>query len=456
VRSLLLVASVCAACSVVAQVEVGRELARALPELPLLRWEHVSLGQAGEPFVDTDGNGHVYVTAHIYNGVSGRGAFFASADYGASFPIAHEVMSACCDFQVRTGLGDRVYVFYMTSGINGLMCAVSDDDGLSFYQNKKVLTGPYDREWFDFRDEGIDVVYSDGYIGGPVSKGVVYSRSTDFGNSFQGYVRVDDEALGTEAVDPSIICSDTTILAGWNTSDDRNNLCNMRVARSTDGGQTFTNHTTLANYDSSIGSTQERWLAQIPLLSAPNDTFLAFFQNYALVDVDGQSKKALLVFYRRSRDGGVTWEPARTVAPLSDIKEAIAQYEASKWTDDANIWPYYIQHQPWVDLDPQGNVHVVWYDNREGQNSGVINSRWRVYHTQGRYDHNGWSKPDPISPEPFLCVRPNLDFIGVAADDRYVYCAWVRRISQTSQGWSFYGDLFLSRRPISAATPVPR
>ncbi|GMV35826.1 MAG: hypothetical protein AMXMBFR61_03340 [Fimbriimonadales bacterium] len=444
-----------AACPAAAQTQIGGQIRDDERSLAVPKWEHTSLGRAGECYVATDDQGHVYVTGHILNGQSGVGVFYASSDWGKTFPVSRSFTSACCDFQVEVGPDGRVYVVYMTSAIDGLVCAVSDNYGSSFYQVKKVLTGPYDREWFGFRGNNIDIVYSDGYIGGPVSKGVIFSTSADGGANFSGYVRVDDEVVGSEAVDPSIACNDNITVAGWNTSTDRNTVRQFKVARSADGGQTFTNHTVLATYDSAIGDTQERWLAQIPIVSAPNDTFIAVYQNYANVMVDGQPRKALLLYYRRSRDGGLTWEPARTVAPLSDIVSAIRQYEATRWTNNSTIFPYYIQHQPWACVDPHGDVHVVWFDNRFGQNPGVLNSKWSVYHTQAHYSSDKWEKPDAVTPEPFLCVRPNLDFIGVGADSRYVYCAWIRRINQTSTQWSFYGDMFLSRRARNSAREVP-
>jgi len=333
----------------------------------------------------------------------------------------------------------------MTYGIDGIMCAVSSNFGSSFYQNSKVLTGNYDREWFDFRGTNIDMVYSDGYIGGPTSKGVFFSTSPNNGSSFTGKVRVDNESVGSEAVDPSIACNPTTVIAGWNTSLDRNTCYQFKVSRSGNGGASFTNHTVIATFNNAVGDCQERWLAQIPMVAAPNGTFLAFFQNYAMVMVDGQPKKALLIYYRRSSDNGLTWEPARTVAPLSDIQNAIRQYEVSRWTNDPSIWPYYIQHQPWACIDPHGRVHVVWYDNRAGQNLNVVNSKWAPYHCEAMYDSNLWSIPDAAAPT-FLCVRPTLDFISIAADSRYTYVAYIRRISSTGTGWSFYGDMFLSRR----------
>lgn len=415
---------------------------------PAPAWSTVSLGQAGEPSVAADGNGHVYVTGHQYNAQSGTGIFYASANWGQTFPTSRTFTGACCDFQVKTAPDGKVFVIYMTQAIDGIMCAVSSNFGTSFYQNKKVLTGPYDREWFDFRTGKVDIAYSDGYIGGPTSVGVFYSSSADNGNSFTGKVRVDNESVGSQPVDPTLISNPDSniVLVGWNTSLDSSTCYSAKVARSTNGGASFTDHTTIALFNSSIGDTQERWCAQIPAVAAPNNNFYFIYQNYANVSVDGQTKKAFLLFYRRSRDGGHTWDPPKTVCPMPDIVKAIRLYESKKWTTSATVFPYYIQHQPWATIDPGGKLHVVWYDNRKGQQNGVLNSYWTVYHTEALYDREDWQMSDAVG-APFLCVRPNLDFLSVAADNKYIYTAWIKRISETSTGWSFYGNLFLSRRP---------
>jgi hypothetical protein len=414
-------------------------------------WTTMALGQAGEPFVATDDQGHVYVTGHIYNGSSSQAIFYASSDHGATFPTSHVFNGTCCDFQVHAGPAGIVYVSYLPSG-DGVNLAVSSDFGASFSQDKTVLAGPLDREWIDTRNGNLDAVYSDGYIGGPVSKGVFFSTSANFGDTFTMKTRMDNEPSGTEAIDPMISCKANVILGGWLTSTDRNSIDAFRVSRSTDGGQTFQGHTTIFNVSKAIGDTQERWISGV-LVSCPGQTYYTVFQNYALINVDGTDRKALLLYYRRSTDGGATWSAAKTVTPLSEIKDAIRHYQATKWTDDAAIWPYYIQHEPWVCIDPYGTLHVVWFDNRDGQNPNVMNSKWRVYHGQGRYDTDVWEKTDAIS-ESFLCVQPNLDYISCAADSKYVYCAWIRRISQTSTGWSFSGDLFFSRRPVNAFKPI--
>ncbi len=446
------VAIVAISCN--AQVDPIGPILSSAANLVTRPWTTVALGTAGECSVSTDNQGHVYVTGHMYQGTY-NGVIFASSDWGSTFPISHQFGSACCDFQNRVGPDGSVYVMYMGGPPSGIRCAVSSDYGASFYQDKSILLGDYDREWFDFRGSQIDVVYSDGYIGGPPSIGVYYSTSVDNGNSFTGKVRVDNEVTGTQAVDPTLICNNGIILIGWNTSTDSNTVSSARVSRSVNGGLSFQDHTTIINFASGIGSRQERWLAQIPMVGAPNNVFYIIYQNYAIVNVDRIDRKALLLYYRRSADGGATWEPAKTVAPRSDIENSIRSFEKHKLTTDAAIFPYYIQHEPWACVDLDGNVHVVWFDTRQGQNSVQNrNTKWQVFHAQCSSDEDVWTYPEPVA-APFVCVTPDLDFIGCAADSKYVYCAWIRRIDPSDRSWSFYGNMFLSRRPINAVSKVP-
>lgn len=92
----------------------------------------------------------------------------------------------------------------------------------------------------------------------------------------------------------------------------------------------------------------------------------------------------------------------------------------------------------WMDVDEDGEAHLVWLDNREGQ--------WRVVH---RHTTGGGSSLSPlyaISDETFSGSTGGQDywlgdFLGFAVRDGWAYAAWTDSRQSTS-------DIYFSRAPL--------
>jgi hypothetical protein len=213
--------------------------------------------------------------------------------------------------------------------------------------------------WFDNRD-GNDEIY--------------YKRSTDEGVSWSDDIRLTND--GFTSSHPSIAVSGSDVRVAWqdNRSDGRYELY---YKRSTDAGVTWGIDTRLTNnagesrypniavsgstthliwynwrearmeiyYKKSLDGTN--WGPDIRLTE--NDTVVSSSPSVAVynlgvhivwVDERDDNKE---IYYKRSTNGGTTWG--------SDIR----------LTNNTAI-----SQKPCIAVSPQGEVHVVWIDNRDG------------------------------------------------------------------------------------------
>lgn len=404
------------------------------------QWADVRpLGNGGETFVSSDGKGNVYATCHL------PAKLLVSRDWGDTWTTKMSFNDACCDLVVIALPTGVVNVIYLIQSVQGITGWYSTDSGQTFAKTTS-LSGPLDREWFGTNplNGHVYMDYSKGYIGGPRSTGIFCAVSTDNGKTFVERSKVDNEGPNDEAVDPYLAVGTTgRIYAMWATSSDRNTIDRFRLAVSNDGGQTFTDHKTLANIHKSWGDTQERWMLGSIVAVGP-DTVYAFYQDYAEVVVGGVTYHPLLVHYTVSKDGGVTFSAPATVTPLAEVQAAISNYVANK-LGDANF-PYYIQTLPWACMDAMGRIHVAWQDNRSGQ--GKINNtpynKWHVRYTYLPTGSSSFRSSERVSND-VLMKRPPLDFLGCAADNRYFYVLWVETPNSTGD-WNFTGNMYLARR----------
>lgn len=393
----------------------------------------VQLGQGGEPTVTTLNNGTVYVTSHLPTQV------FLSRDWGATYKLVKTFPESLGDMVGLPITNGTILSVFMPPQINGLMTRLSGDFGATWTNGIGIMGRPLDREWPAKHPSGaIYMVYSDGYIGGPDSKGIFISKSDDMGMSWSEVGRVDDSRPGTFAVDPHMVIGDDgTIHVLWTTSKDKNTIDEYKVASSTDGGRTFKNYVLLGTANKSQGDTQERWMLG-GLAAGGKSNVAAFFVGYKLVD----NLNTMQVFVRTSSDSGATYSPATSVVPNKEIAESVASYKRNRRGTPAVTW--YSQCVAWADYDDFGKLHLVWYDNRTGQTQRGANALnvWHLRHTV---------LGDPYSEQvskDFAAMRPPLDFVSCVADSKYVYATWPENDGSGS-GWDFSGKLFVARKALT-------
>src|SRR5579862_6424588 len=331
------------------------------------------LGTGGESYVSTDGKGSVYATSHI------PGMLYVSHDFGKSFAPGLSLPESMCDVCSTVAPDVKLYVIYIRPNVSGMQLVTLSPDGSSIIKGG-VLSGPYDREWIvvnpKTNEVGFD--YSDGYIGGPKSKGVYYASSSDEGKSFKTVSRIDREEAGSYGVDPYLtIGSGGRIYAGWATSTDYDKIDTYKVATSDDGGKSWSNHTLIGSTHPGFGDTQERWMLG-SLAAAGQDVAMMVYEDYVAINVDGQEVRPHLIFYRVTTDGGKSWTSPKTCLSAKEIEAAIHQFLQGK--GKAALTPNYVQTLPWICADPQGRIHLAFVDNRLGAaNSGEKTvGRWSV------------------------------------------------------------------------------
>ena len=160
------------------------------------QWEDVRrIGIGGESTVASDGEGNVFVTSHL------PCSLWQSHDWGNTFNRTFRFPDSLGDMFVYLRPNHKVDVSYIRSKIHGLTTWYSLD-GCQTLQKGKNVDGPLDREWVISNKAGeLFMDYSNGYIGGPKSKGLFLAVSKNDGESFKQIARVDREVPGSYAVD---------------------------------------------------------------------------------------------------------------------------------------------------------------------------------------------------------------------------------------------------------------
>jgi hypothetical protein len=406
------------------------------------QWKDVrKITTGGESTVATDNKGNVYITSHQ------PCELMISRDWGETFAEKHSYPDGLGDMHISVWGSGRVHLTYMVNGASGIKNHYSFDSGKTMREGGR-LDGPLDREWIapNFRTGEVNVIYSEGYIGGPKSKGIFVAKTTDYGRTFGKPVRVDIEPETSFAVDPYISSTPGgKLYAAWGTSKDYNTIGGLGFAYSADGGKTWKGHQTLATMHGDLGDTQERWMLG-GIVSTGEDRVIAYYQDYTQVEVDGKTHKPLLTYMRISDDGGTTFAEARTVVPMDEIKASLRSYAAAFNREEA--YPIYIQTLPWMAADAAGKIHLALVDNRTGQTAieNRVMNRWGVRYLQMAKGAKEFGPSEQVS-QPFAAVRPPLDFNSIAVDSKYVYVTWSENPNSPTNG-DFSGELYLGRKAL--------
>ena len=150
-----------------------------------------------------------------------------------------------------------------------------------------------------------------------------------------------------------------------------------------------------------------RWPASTsaPLVFNPRDHSLNFIvQNNINRDTSGAD-----ISFTQSFDYGTTWSPMKTVSVGSAGQPAAED-----------------QFFPWMDVDPRGNLHGIWFDNRNDPGNELI----ETFQGDSSEGARNWANRD-ISTHSW---DPNLSFFssgafagdynGLAAGNGVIYPVW--------------------------------
>jgi len=197
-----------------------------------------------------------------------------------------------------------------------------------------------------------------------VNGGINFSRSVDRGLNWSSPIRLSSMTTGVQW--PVVTVGDSGVVyVGWlNYSGGR-----LELVKSYDGGETFT-------LPSMITPVRGGWfeinpsllVISYPALATDVSPVSRYRGNLYVVYVDSTDSSGMDVFFRKSIDQGESWtDPVR----LNDDPEGTG-------TD---------QFHPWIDVDQNGVITVIFYDRRNDPDNLLMD----IYITQSYDGGETWT-----------------------------------------------------------------
>ncbi len=205
--------------------------------------------------------------------------------------------------------------------------------------------------WYDTRDGNCEIYYKRS-----TNKGINWSLDIrlTYDSSFSGH--------------PSVAVSDSNVHVIW--MDSRNDLADIYYIHSTDNG---------ATWGSEIRLTYDTLYSWFPTMSVSGSNIHVVWLDHR----DGNWE----IYYKRSTDNGITWS--------SDTRLT------------SNI---YYSNYPSV-ASNGSNVHVVWFDNRDGN--------WEIYYKRSTDNGATWSTDTRLTNDTCSSECP-----CVAVSGQYIHLLW--------------------------------
>lgn len=263
---------------------------------------------------------------------------------------------------------DLIGAFYANSANWATTTQISDASEVRFSNRPRLKTsgGTVYAVWADDRTGDMEI-YLD--------------RSTDGGTTWGADALVNASGVSTRQDTPDLlVLSDGSLLAGWRDGGDRAaNGYDISVARSTDGGLTWTTPIPVAS-DGNRLDQHDPTLAE----AGQGIVYLLWRQ---------PDEGNLNIWYAYSRDGGLTWSDAMSVDPGgSGVEHGI----------------------PSAAADAAGHVYAAWEDRREG-GGRVYVSPSTLYVNQGEFvsaihDTGGITEWGTVSWQATIPSGTSLDF----------------------------------------------
>ena len=233
---------------------------------------------------------------------------------------------------------------------------------------------------------------------------IYLSKSTDGGGTFLPPVRVDRSGGIYSARYPSLLIDTTGVIyAAW--MDSSTSIDHLYVARSTDGGGSFT---LPVRADSNGGLNP-----QLPALAVNSrGTLYVTWSGW-----QDSSRTASNIYLAKSTDGGLTFSPAALVDSTLNLRATASNIAA----------------------DTAGTLFLVWRDNRSGS------SYYHVYFCKSTDGGNTFTPAVEVDlPGPYSGTFPSL---AVDRTGQYIYCAYKERdtgihhiyLSKSSDGGLSFG-----------------
>ncbi len=283
-----------------------------------------------DPGITTDANGNFYVVVlSLPSDASMSGIFvFKSQDGGMNWEGPYTVVDS-----VTTAFEDKELI-------------ACDNAPNSPYNGNLYVV------WTRFYD------YQNG--------GILISRSTNGGETWSQPQRLSMETYGYQWPVPVVGDSGVLYVAWLDYYYER-----IRFTRSTDGGNTFSTPATVTSLNGSyyyISPSGNLLVISYPAIATDVNPESPYYGNLYMVYTDSTSDNGMDIFFRKSTDRGETWS------------------EALRLNDDppGNVID---QFHPWVDVDENGTITVIFYDRRNDPNNILMD----LYMTQSFDGGETWT-----------------------------------------------------------------
>ena len=314
---------------------MSRDNGATWDNLPHTRNLSNSPGEAFGPSLAVFKNGkvRVYVSYHD-NSTGTTQAYLIRSKKKTKFRAAENITpnnDGAVSPRVALDSAEGVNIVWGNLGNDGgkVVFVRSTDQGFTFTAPRDVSRSSglaSDPEIAVDSNDAINVAWQDTASGTSV---IMYSRSTDSGQTFSNPMRV---STGTGNAIEAAIASDASgrISVAW--VDETPGHAEAYYARSTDGGKSFSEPVDLSNFSS--GNIHK------PTLTTFHNTVYLAFQNGDLFGED--TIKNQQVYLTRSDDAGVTFG---AVEQISHAKNSVGR-----------------AHSPAMVVDSRGVLHIVWID----------------------------------------------------------------------------------------------
>ena len=233
--------------------------------------------------------------------------------------------------------------------------------------------------------------------------GIDFSRSTDGGQTWSPLKKLSVSTYGVQW--PTLTVDDSGVLyVAWlNFYYNR-----LEYVKSSDGGSTFSIPATIARLSGGgwYYINPDMLVISYPAITADVSPASPYVGNLYVVYMDTTSNNGTDIFFTKSTNGGVNWS---TPVRLNDDIRGIVRD----------------QFHPWIDVDQNGVITVIFYDRRNDPHNRLMN----VYLTQSFDGGETWTpnvRVTSVSSDPAAGSKSGLigEYIGLDTWNGKPFMVW--------------------------------
>jgi len=375
----------------------------------------------------------------VIAGVNGPGGqeMYYSSDGGLSWTRSTSNLgSSCCDPTVAWSPDGTIAYMAQLGGCFLFGCNIefftSTDNGVNWGNKISIATGSsHDKEFIHVDTHPSSPHFGNLYIHWHSGNVIQFARSLDNGQTFQPRIQFP----GTRGIGGDIATdSQGKIYVAW--SEFGSNRIDWHS--STDGGETFSNIETISSVNATFNfeiPTFDRRLAPV-IVSVScdttggsfNDRVYATWADLSGPDTGNATNNHAMIRFAYSDDGGQNW-----------------QFTSPHPTNDINSVDRF---NPWMDIDDNGGVHVVYLSTQNDPNRLETD----LYHVLSTDGGETFGTPLRVSAESSGYISDNFqwgDYNGLSIVGEEVRPIWTDRRA-TSTPRAYTADMSVTLGPTFA------